>query len=86
MIYSMLGAEGSKPIFRSYSHAIAYDPEDHSFAAIGLPVEQFRQLDNVVLKYGDGYHAKWAGYVLMNKAELVESFKQHFGRGVATDG
>lgn len=81
MVYSMIGYEcGEKPIFRSYSHAIAYDPEDHSFAAIGLSVEQYRGLDNIVLKYGDGYHPKWAGYILLAKSELVESFRQHFGK------
>lgn len=79
MVYSMIDfADVDKPVFRSYNNALAYDPTDHTFAAVGLTFEAYRELENIVLKHGSGYHAKWAGYVFMTKGELVESYRSHF--------
>ena len=74
MIYSVMGFENDKPIFKSYGHAIAYDPADHSFASVGMSLEKFRETDNIVLKYSSEYYPKWDSYRQCTKMEIADKF------------
>lgn len=82
-VYTMVGTWCTeehpklKPTLESCGHAIAYDPETHSFAAMGMTVEQYRADPYVVLRWSDKYCPKWENYQAMTRDKLVESWQKH---------
>ncbi|EAQ96398.1 hypothetical protein [Congregibacter litoralis] len=59
---------------------LAFDPETHTVATVGLTVQMAQKLDNFYINEGSGFYPKWAGFKRMQKSQLVESYREYLDK------